>query len=192
LLALRGRTFGDTLKGFAECSSCEELLEFDLAASDLGLCPESPGDPPEFEEASEGLMIRYRLPNSGDLAAVARCGDLKTARDLLVRRCIMSVCRGGRPVPREEVFGKVLSQLEARLAERGVEGEVLLDLECPACGHHWQAVFDIESFFWAEIDAHSRRLLREVHTLARAYGWREADILSLSATRRQYYLEMVS
>jgi hypothetical protein len=35
-----------------------------------------------------------------------------------------------------------------------------------------------------------RRLLREVHTLALAYGWREADILNMSARRRRFYLEM--
>jgi hypothetical protein len=33
--------------------------------------------------------------------------------------------------------------------------------------------------------------MREVHRLARVYGWREADILSMSASRRQFYLEMV-
>lgn len=192
LLALRDRTFGNTLKGFAECPSCSERLEFDLSASDLGAGPESPGDPPELEEAFEGLRIRYRLPNSGDLAAVARCGDVKTGRDLLVRRCLVSVCREGPPVPLENVSGQVLARLEERLAERGAEGEALLDLACPSCRHHWQMVFDIESFFWTEIDAQASRLLREVHTLARAYGWREGDILSLSPSRRRYYLELVS
>jgi hypothetical protein len=53
-------------------------------------------------------------------------------------------------------------------------------------------MFDIGAFLWEEIAAQARRLLREVHTLARAYGWREADILVMSAARRQAYLEMVS
>jgi hypothetical protein len=30
-----------------------------------------------------------------------------------------------------------------------------------------------------------------VHTLAQAYGWREVDILSMNAWRRQAYLEML-
>ncbi|HEX2516118.1 MAG TPA: phage baseplate protein, partial [Chloroflexota bacterium] len=37
----------------------------------------------------------------------------------------------------------------------------------------------------------ARRLLREVHTLARAYGWREAEILALPGRRRQTYLDLV-
>ena len=34
------------------------------------------------------------------------------------------------------------------------------------------------------------RLLGEVHTLARAYHWREAEILAMSSRRRQAYLEL--
>jgi hypothetical protein len=30
-----------------------------------------------------------------------------------------------------------------------------------------------------------------VHLLARAYGWRETDILALSARRRQSYIELI-
>jgi hypothetical protein len=47
------------------------------------------------------------------------------------------------------------------------------------------------TFFWKEIAAHAKRLLREVHILAAAYKWREADILAMNPNRRQYYLEMV-
>jgi hypothetical protein len=68
----------------------------------------------------------------------------------------------------------------------------MLDFACPSCGHEWQSLFDIAAFFWAEIAAQARRLLREVHQLASAYGWREADILAMSARRRRAYLEMTS
>ena len=36
------------------------------------------------------------------------------------------------------------------------------------------------------------RFLRDVHTLASTYGWREADILALSPWRRQYYLALIA
>ena len=67
-----------------------------------------------------------------------------------------------------------------------------LALSCPSCRHQWQATFDIVSFFWSEINAWAHRSLQEVHTLALAYGWREADILAMSPWRRQFYLKMVS
>ena len=71
------------------------------------------------------------------------------------------------------------------------QADVQLNLSCPACNHHWQSVFDIVSFFWSEIHAWAQRTLREIHALASAYGWREADILALSPRRRQLYLEMI-
>ncbi len=37
----------------------------------------------------------------------------------------------------------------------------------------------------------AERLLREVHTLARAYGWSEGAILELGSARRERYLELV-
>ena len=83
----------------------------------------------------------------------------------------------------------VITVLAKYMVECDPQAEVQLDLSCPACGYCWKMMFDIVSFFWSEICAQARRLLREVHTLARAYGWREADILSLSTARRHFYLE---
>jgi hypothetical protein len=42
-----------------------------------------------------------------------------------------------------------------------------------------------------EVDRHARQVLREVDQLARAYGWREPDILALSRDRRRAYLGLV-
>jgi len=50
----------------------------------------------------------------------------------------------------------------------------------------------LQLFLWTEITSQARRLLHEVHLLATTYGWHEADILAMSAIRRQYYLEMVA
>ncbi len=78
------------------------------------------------------------------------------------------------------------------MAEQDPQAEILLDVACPACGHAWQTLLDIVDFVWREVSAGATRLLEEVHTLARAYHWREADILALSSRRRQAYLEMAS
>jgi hypothetical protein len=68
--------------------------------------------------------------------------------------------------------------------------DISLQLVCPACGHAWAVVFDIVDFLWRELEDWAVRTLRDVHDLARAYAWREADILNLSSLRRQLYLEM--
>ena len=69
---------------------------------------------------------------------------------------------------------------------------VQLALSCTSCDHRWQVCFDIVSFFSSEINASAQRTLREVHTLASTYSWREMDILTMSPSRRQFYLGLIS
>jgi hypothetical protein len=95
------------------------------------------------------------------------------------------------PIAICDLPGEIVAQLTEQIGRADPDADISLDLSCPACDHRWQIAFDIVTFFWAEINSLAKRLLREVHTLARAYGWREADILAMSAARRQAYLEMV-
>jgi hypothetical protein len=77
------------------------------------------------------------------------------------------------------------------MSELDPQGDVQLALNCPSCRHHWTAPFDVVSYLWIEIQSWASRLLREIHLLASAYGWREADILALSEPRRRAYLEIL-
>jgi hypothetical protein len=70
-------------------------------------------------------------------------------------------------------------------------GPTLLSSACPHCGRAWSAFLDVASFVWREVETWAQRTLQEIHLLARAYGWREIDILTLTPTRRQAYLQMV-
>jgi len=190
LLTLRERTSGPILNGFVECPRCAQRLEFDALVANLRV--EADPDVGERELIAEGLTLEFRLPNSQDLAAASVCQDLAEARSLLVQRCVLQASRDGVPADRSELPAGVIAELAQRMAKCDPQAEVLLDLRCPTCDHAWQALFDIVDFYWAELAAQAKRLLREVHTLARAYGWREADILSMSARRRQFYLEMAT
>jgi hypothetical protein len=191
LFMLHQRLFGPDLNGFVACPQCRERLEFTLGIAAIGDAEavEVIAEEPAFSAA--GFDIRFRLPNSRDLIAAAASPDPRQARQLLVQRCLREVRREGTDVTGAELPEAVIEHLSARLTECDPWQEVLLDMACPACGHCWQPLLDIVTFLWEELAAQAKRLLREVHTLARAYGWREADILALSARRRQTYLEMV-
>jgi hypothetical protein len=191
LFTLRQWLFGSELDGFVECPECRERLEFTLGVAEI--CGAGPADAASEEQAlsAGGFDLRFRPPNSRDLLAASACPGPLQARQLLVERCLQQACREGTAITGAELPEAVMAQLAARLAECDPLQEVLLDVECPACAHRWQPLFDIVTFFWAELAAQAKRLLREVHTLARAYGWREADILTMSARRRQSYLDMV-
>jgi hypothetical protein len=254
LLAVRERTLGSQLACFAECPACQERLEFVFDVADIRVMPQiedGTGDvtwdvtegainrlPTQgvYEVTIEGYDLRFRLPDSVDLAEIARCGDVDAARNLLVQRCVIRADKsavGTMPHPsplhgveREQraradksAMGAINRPLQLDGAGTNLDGagtslvdlpetviaalaeymtqcdpqaDVQLNLSCPACGQSWTVMFDIVSFFWSEICAQAKRLLREVHTLARAYSWREADILNMSTARRQFYLEMVS
>ena len=85
----------------------------------------------------------------------------------------------------------ILQALTEAIVENDPLAEIQFALKCPACQENWTLLFDIVSFFWAELDAQARRLLHDVHTIASAYGWRESEILALSSARRKFYQELI-
>lgn len=192
LLEVREQTFGPILDGASPCPCCAGRVEFTLEIAELRARVGPGAEPAEGELRLEDWTLRYRLPTSGDLAAAAGCGDPGAARRVLAGRCILEARRGGAPVEAGDVPPEAISRMAVAMAEQDPLAEVLLDFVCPACGHAGQTLFDIAGYLWEEIRAQALRLVREVHALARAYGWREADILALSAARRRAYLEMAT
>lgn len=196
LLTLREYTFGPQLNALTACPNCGERLELALQVSDLR--PDTPGaeggrtanEP--LRVKIESYVVSFRLPDSTDLLAASKASDTDQARQVLLDRCLVSIEHDGGAVSVDQLPPNVLQDIVERMAQADPQADVQLSLSCPTCYHQWQETFDIVAFFWAEIDAWARRMLREVHMLAQAYGWRELDILALSPRRRQYYLDLVS
>jgi hypothetical protein len=201
LLAVRAHTFGSRLEALATCPQCREQVECVLDMTAMGIVPgvAMPASSPYTHTSNElqqvnidGYEVHFRLPNSLDLAAIANDNDVDSARNRLAQRCLSPSYHDGLSVSVEALPEAVIKVVTAQMAERDPLAEMQLELTCSACGHHWQSMFDIATFLWREISTEAKRLLREVHILAQAYGWREADILSMSAARRQLYIEMVT
>jgi len=197
LLRLRERAFGSRLAATAVCPECGERLEVAFDAGDIRAGEESSEDAAapagELALAVAGCELRFRLPTSRDLAvAAAHGGDLEAVRRSLVGSCLLTAHRGGQQVTASDLPAEAVAAIEERMEAADPQAHVLLDLSCPACARRWQAPFDVDTFFWAELEAWARRTLAEVHSLAAAYGWSEAEVLALSAARRRLYLEMVS
>lgn len=91
---------------------------------------------------------------------------------------------------RETLLGATAdADLEATWAAADPLAVTELALTCPACSHHWLEEADLGPFVWRKVDAWAEGLLDEVALLARAYGWRESDVLALPPARRRRYLE---
>jgi hypothetical protein len=180
LIELRAACFGTAMNGAVNCPACAEKLEFALDANSLA-------------SAAGGAAAvsfggrQFRLPTSRDLAAAVHEPDLETAA-----LCLLELCRvesGAEPL---ELSPAEVEQAGELLAEADPLAETRLAVACSACGHSWHETLDPAAFLWAEIEARARRALRDVHVLASAYHWSEAEILSMSDQRRVAYLEMLN
>ncbi len=92
----------------------------------------------------------------------------------------------------EDLPDETIEAVSRAMLEADPAAEITFRLTCPGCAYEWDLLFDIADFFWTEISVQAQRLLREIDTLARAYGWTEREILNLPAQRRQTYLEMLA
>lgn len=187
LVALRVRLFGPHAGGACACPACGELHEVEAPVEEILRAPEAPCGPFAVEAAGHALTVK--VPDGADQTAVASCESEAEALSLLVSRCVLAASVEGVPVEPAALPPEVIEALGEVLAERDPNAETLLALTCDRCGHPWTLVFDGGEFLWSELAARARRLVYEVHVLASRYGWREADVIGMSARRRAAYLE---
>ncbi len=139
-----------------------------------------------------GFRVLWRPLTGVDLAAVAAAGlSTVEAADELWRRCLVEASGPAGPVAAEAVPARVRAAVLDALVRADPFVEITFAVSCPQCGTHWNSQLDPAAFAWDRIQARARQALRDVHTLARAYGWTEPDVLALSEPRRAAYLRLV-
>lgn len=190
LLTLRERLFGPRMEGLVACPACGERLGLDLQIPDIRAARERDEVPQLMSIEHLGWAVRFRLPSAADLLACAALPNADALPMRILERCLLSVRRHGEEALPAQLPDEVVTEIAERMVRADPQAELILSVACPTCGHAWQAILDILSFLWREISAWGYRILYEVHQLASAYGWSEADILALSPWRRKYYLEM--
>lgn len=190
LLDLREALFGPELTALAACPGCGEQLETQFPVAAIRVA-EGAGAQCEIDLRAAGHALRCRLPASADLLAIPAGADESEARAILLARCVVEA-RGkdGAEVLPGALSAAVVARVSAALAEADPQAAVDLALECPACGAGFAAAFDTAAWLVAEVHAWAQRMLDEVAVLARAFGWREADVLALGPARRGAYLEL--
>ena len=191
LLDLRESLFGARLSMLVDCPACQERVELELSTPQLRMQSALTSDDGLFPFRSDDLQIQFRVPDSRDLLFIGRLSDPQQRRSELLQRCIVSAISGERAVHVSEVAADQISGLLQAMDAADPQANVEVPMTCPSCKHQWNALFDIVSFLWSELDTWAQRTLNEIHLLASAYGWSEEQILKLSPVRRQLYVSMV-
>lgn len=197
LLAFRASLFGAGLEAIAQCPGCGMEVVLAFTAADLA-APQHAQSAAPLTVSLERYEATLRPVTSRDLLALDRTNpeqldsdSASPAETALAARCITAVTEGGAPVDPGTLSPEVLATLGEELGRADPAAATELSVQCPGCGQGWLAPFHIASYLWSELHHWARRLLIDVHTLARAYGWSERDILALPPLRRQAYLGLV-
>lgn len=163
----------------ADCNSCGQRHDVNLDT--IMFDADAASEPLIVEHA--GWRAQIRLPSLDDIAAAAQCANVQDAAELLAARAVKAL----EGPPGEPPPPSLLLAIEEALDAADPLADPRIALTCVSCGSMWTASFDPAEFLAAEIATIARQQLAEVATLARAYGWSEADILAMPAARRRAY-----
>ena len=166
--------YGDQVEARTHCTVCAQPLEISLSLTALAAAP------PDVEIAlagpdGDGAFTlpdgrRIRRPTVAELEAAASRGDLAALR----RACVIT----GDPEADPETLDAALEAAAPALTRD-------LAATCPHCAAAQPVRFDLAAFLVASLARERPFLLREMHLLARAYGWSLAEILSLGRDDRR-------
>jgi len=200
LLHVRRLTFGDRIDCVLPCPRCGERMDFQLRIQSL-LARTDPSQSAQYfeetvEAAGERLRVRFRVPCGADLEDALQVPGrpVADAVNAILARCVECVHAdtSRTAIPMDQWPSGLAGRISERMSELDPQAETALQLICPACQHAFAAFFDIGDYFFRELKSREHRRYREVHQLALAYHWSEADILSMSPRKRQLYLDLVS
>jgi hypothetical protein len=206
LLHARRLTFGGQIDCVLPCPECHERTDLQLHVDQL-LLPVAAGEPKRyFEETmvADGVRFRvqFRIPSAADLEEALSdsnrvCSD---AVQVVLYRSVEwvrlqseeSELANENALPLDAWPADLMTRISERMEELDPQAEINLNLTCPACQHCFTTVLDIGDYLLRELTAREQRRYQEVHQLALAYHWSEADILNMSQRRRQLYLNLLS
>ncbi|MEL6475709.1 MAG: hypothetical protein AAFR17_00155 [Pseudomonadota bacterium] len=130
--------------------------------------------------AQDWREVRAPLPGGGALRLPSPV-DLAAAGDDL----LLHLLDGAPPA------GDWRPDAEEALANADPLGDMILEARCPDCGGPILHPYTLEPGLVAELAGEAQALMDEIHVLAMAYHWSEAEIIALPPARRQHYLDRI-
>ena len=190
LLGLHAQLFGPVLALRSHCPECASAAEFEIDCDALAreIAVTDASSPHRLVVGDHRL--EFRLPSPADLAAAADCTTPEAFGLRVVERCVVACTVDERSVAVREIDSDVLDSLSARMEALDPGAVVAFAVACPNCDASWNARCDVADALWQKVETAAERVLLEIDTLARAYGWTEPDVLRLTPMRRAAYLQL--
>lgn len=178
------RTFGPLIESVVQCVLCEELFDLTFSIRDLLASLDFAKSSALATHDQDGTYrltngLRFRLPVGADELAVVGLPP-EAAQSELLQRCII-----------ESNQAVEIDVVQEAMEEIAPVMDLELDARCPECGGKQPVHFDIQFYLLRALLQERRRIGREIHRLAVAYGWSLNEILSLSRRERQAFVEFI-
>jgi hypothetical protein len=183
--------------------ACRAAIEVDLSPDELlGLADEVTGEVVEVTAGRRRLLVRK--PTAEDqLAWGALAGHDQQAAVPAMARSLVVGAGGQQRCPEDRLPAQIdpeaaapalddaeVEAIQAALQEHDPLASFRLAVGCPACGQLHEHDVDLAALLLGRLAEMQWRLVDEVHTLARCYGWTEQQVLAVPARRRARYLAL--
>lgn len=209
LLKLREATFGDRVAGTLACPwpHCGARMDLDFSTRDIPIrhadevaatydVELAEEDAPEDADGRRHRVLTFRLPNGADQEVLGPLLAEHPARALtgLFERCLLGTDAGWDDVPAlvTRLSSRARLAVEQAMEERAPRLEMEMNLACPECGRASTVPFDVQDFFFGELQTGRDLLYRQVHYLAYHYHWSEHEILDMARDKRLAYIEVLA
>jgi hypothetical protein len=123
--------------------------------------------------------VRFRLPTGADELRVRNLPAEKAVHELL-KCCVLDGRDGYDACAVQDAMEQVAPILD-----------VDINTSCPECGAGAGVRFDLQEYLLRSVMQERRRLWRETHILATAYGWGLNDILGLTRSDRRTLVGLI-
>jgi hypothetical protein len=167
----------------ADCPACGEAFDFQVTQSALPVKEAGPSFPQAAAATSWG-EVRLRVPDGSDQEAVAGIAEPEAAVVALLRRCLLEPAAD---LPADGWSEADLAACDAALEATSPEVSLEVLASCPACGAESRVAVDP----YLCLSHAAGEIFEQVHALASAYHWSQAEILALPRSRRVLYLRLI-
>jgi hypothetical protein len=192
LLQLHTTLFGANVDLVSHCPSCEAIAQFTVDCDALLRQLPASRDAAAHRLELDDIAIEFRLPTAADVAAASDQPTSDAFARHVLERCVSGCTRSGSPVSVDDVPAHVWDAVSQRMEALDPGAIVSFAVDCPECATHWDAPLDASQLLWQQVRTSAERLILDIDALARAYGWTEREVLSLSPARRAAYLQIVT